>query len=207
MNDKIYSGDFFIRKNAWSDCVFYKVLYVTQVNRNNQYFGDVHAITDSGVETRFNEDITREVNAGIPISEALYMRIVKLIDKAQLEAMGILLRAKHETTKQLKEGSCFAYINMNGALLVNKVEFFGTFGCDGSIISLDVERGSEVFSETFHLATRTFYKELDITWLFRDEIDEDKDFIISRKAYNKIAQLHLKLVSDLRTLLDANVSL
>lgn len=207
MNDKIYSGDFFIRKNVWSDCVFYTVLYVTHVNGNNQYFGDVHSITDSGVETRFNRDISREVNAGIPISEALYMRIVKLIDKAQLEAMGIVLRAKHETTKHLKEGSCFAYINMNGALLVNKVEFFGTTSCDGSTVLLDVEKGSEVYSETFRLATRAFYKYRDITWLFRDDIDEDKDFIISRKAYNKIAQLHLKLVSDLRMLLDVNVSL
>lgn len=206
MNDKIYSGDIFIRKNVCSDCVFYTVLYVTWVNRNNQYFGDVHSITDRGVETRFNEDITRGVTAGIPVSEAFYRKIVKLIDKAQIEAMGILLRAKHETTKQLKEGSCFAYINMSGVLSVNKVEFFGIINCDGTIILSDVEKGSEVFSESFNVATRSFYKR-DITWLFRDDIDEDEDFIISRIAYNKIAQLHLKLVSDLRTLLDANVSL
>jgi len=60
-------------------------------------------------------------------------------------------------------------------------------------------------NETYCIGTRYFEKEL--TYILRESLDEDDDFIISKKAYNKIVQQRTKLVIDLMALFDANASL
>lgn len=91
---------------------------------------------------------------------------------------------------------------------MNQVSYFEAISYDGpgvyEVEMLD-EEGGEVHNESFCLGTRNFNKEY--TFIRRDSLDEDNAFIISKKAYNKIVQLHTKLITDLMELFDTNASL
>lgn len=209
MDNKINKGDTFIEKMSTD---WYSVVYVDYTyKKDNQdvYDGIIYHISKSGVLTHFNVDITREVNKGIPIPESFYGKIIKRIDKALLEASSILFRVKHEKLEHLKEGSCYVFVEWtDGQLLVNQVSYFEAISYDGpgvyEVEMLD-EEGGEVHNESFCLGTRNFNKEY--TFIRRDSLDEDNAFIISKKAYNRIVQVHTKLITDLMELFDTNASL
>lgn len=202
MEDKIKTDDIFIQKNGKD----YYVFYVTDSDEDSdEIFGDMHIFADDGVITRINVDIDTYMCDGIPISHGLYRKFSKLIDDAQLEVTALLLRVKREIPKHLKKQSCFVYVRTDGLWAVNQVEYFEAISDDEpGIHRVEVldEEGGEVHSETFVIGNRTFH--LGYSWILRDEVDEDEDFIISKKAYNKIRRIHTKLIADLRELLDAN---
>lgn len=204
MRCKFKRGDTFIKKRSWSSDE-YSVFYVTYADEEtNKYIGNEHMISDRGVITHINADLIYDVNEGIPIPKHFYHKITKLIDDAQLEATAILLRVKHEVPKHLKERSCFVFIRTDGLWSVNQVEFFEAINDDDEpgiyLVEVLEEEGGEVHSQTYDIGCRTFY--LGHSWILRDDVDEDEDFIISKLAYNKIARIHSKLIVDLRELLE-----
>lgn len=206
MKCKFNRGDTFIKKDRWTSD-HYSVFYVTYVDEDtNKCIGNEHIVCDSGVITHINTDLSYDVHDGVPIPKHFYHKVTKLIDDAQLEATAILLRVKHEIPKHLKEGSCFVYMGTDGLWAVNQVEFFEAVSDDDGpgiyMVEVLEEEGGEVHSETFDIGNRTFF--LGHSWILRDVVDEDEDFIISKKAYNMIVRLHSKLIADLRELLDAN---
>ncbi len=208
MKCKFKRGDTFIKKNHWlSD--EYSVFYVTYADEDTgKCVGNEHMISDRGVITHINTDLSYDAYDGIPIPKYFYHKITKLIDDAQLEATAILLRVKHEVPKHLKERSCFVFMGVDGLWSVNQVEFFEAINDNDEpgiyMVEVLEEEGGEVHSETYDIGCRTFY--LGHSWILRDDVDEDEDFIISKKAYHMIAHLHTKLINNLRELLDANPS-
>ena len=208
MKCKFKRGDTFIKKDRCTSD-HYSVYYVTYVDEDtNKFIGNEHIVCDRGVITHINTDLSYDVHDGVPIPNNFYHKVTKLIDDAQLEVTAILLRVKHEIPKHLKEGSCFVFMGTDGLWAVNQVEFFEAISDDDEpgiyMVEVLEEEGGEVHSETFDIGNRTFY--LGHSWILRDVVDEDEDFIISKKAYNMIARLHSKLIADLRELLDANPS-
>lgn len=209
MDNKINKGDTFVKK-MFADS--YYVIYVEYEDRRDNkdcYFGTINIIDDSGVLTHFNVDITRDLEESTPIPKSFYWEIVGLIDKALLDAASVVSRVKHEKLKHLKEGSCYAFFDRCGRLCLNKVKYFEAVDDDDApgiyeVETLD-EEGGEVHNETYCIGTRYFEEES--TYILRESLGEDEDFIISKKAYNKIVQLHTKFVSNLMELLDANASL
>lgn len=105
MESVIKNGDAFIKKvNAGYYDVYY-VKYVKGEKNQDFYFGDSHIISNRGVLTHFNMDITWDVKTAIPIPKSFYRLIGGMIDKAQLDAASMVFRVKHEKLKHLKEGS------------------------------------------------------------------------------------------------------
>ena len=167
--------------------------------------GDEHCIGNDGVITHINCDLSYDMDCWVPIPYAIYRKITTLIDKAQLEALSILLRVRHEVPCHLKEGSCFVFFRRDGLLAVNQVQFFEAISDDTPGIHC-VERleeeGGEVHSKTMSIGNRTFH--YGYSWILRDRVDEADDYIISKQAYYKIAGVHAKLNNNLRALLDVN---
>ena len=208
MKCKFQRGDTFIKKDRWTSDE-YSIFYVTYADEDtNKYIGNKHIVCDSGVITHINIDLSYDTLDGVLIPKRFYRKVTKLIDDALLETTAILLRVKHEIPKHLAEGSCFVFMRTDGLWAVNQVEFFEAINDDDEpgiyLVEMLEEEGGEVHSKTFEIGNRTFH--LGHTWILRDDVDEDEDFLISKKAYKMIAHIHSKLLSDLRELLDANPS-
>lgn len=197
--------DTFIRwEKGTSDSFSVFVVTYTGINKD-KLVGDEHCIGNDGVITHINCDLSYDMDCWVPIPYAIYRKITTLIDKAQLEALSILLRVRHEVPCHLKEGSCFVFFRRDGLLAVNQVQFFEAISDDTPGIHC-VERleeeGGEVHSKTMSIGNRTFH--YGYSWILRNRIDEADDYIISKQAYNKIAGVLAKLNNNLRALLDVN---
>lgn len=200
-------GDTFIKWRQWFEDS-YEVFIITSTGvDDDQLFGDTHCINDKGVITHIHYDLSYDMDDWIPIPFSFYCEIVRLIDKAQLEALSILLRVKHEIPQHLQQGSCFVYIRRDGLFSVNQVQYFEAISDNTPGIhrvELLEEEGGEIHSKTLNIGNRTF--NLGLSYILREQVDEDEDYIISKQAFNKIVRIHSKLIKDLQDLLDVSTA-
>ena len=201
MRFKLNKGDVFFQV---IDTNYYFVAVVTKVRDSHQCYGDMHIFTKDGVVTEHNRYLNDVLNRMVPLSRMMYRKITNLIDLAQFEITSILLNAKNMALKILQENSCFVFIRVDGLWSVNRVLSIEpvkdeTTGCH-FVKHID----HEVVSETFAVGNRTFKKQY--TPILLNQVDEDEDFIISRKTYDKIVGLHTQMMTNIFTMLNVHIS-